>query len=361
MEPRRIALLVNPSAGGGRALKALPRVEAELTRLGLASPACSARSRSATRESSRVAAVDAGEVPVPLSGDGLVGAVAGALRDRPGAVMGVLPGGRGNDFARVCGIPRDPVAACAILATGVARPIDLGEVVSDGSTDGGQAFVGIASLGFDSEANRIANEAPAFLGPLVYAYAAHPGDGHLAAGDLRRHRRPRAPDLPGLDGRGGQREGLRWRHVHRPRRRARRRHAGRRDGLPALAPALRRWAARRSSRARTSGATGSPSCAAREVRVAADRPFTVYADGDPIGELPVTVRAIRRSRSLRRMRPSGPRLPVMRRRMSLLGAKLAAARAAGAVSRRAGRGGTSLPGKLLLRLEPDAVGELRGG
>jgi UDP-N-acetylmuramyl tripeptide synthase len=44
--------------------------------------------------------------------------------------------------------------------------------------------------------------------------------------------------------------------------------------------------------------------------------------------------------------------------MTLLAAKLAAARAAGAVSRRAGRGGTSLPGKLLLRLEPDAVGSL---
>ena len=29
-----------------------------------------------------------------------------------------------------------------------------------------------------------------------------------------------------------------------------------------------------------------------EVRVAADRPFTVYADGDPIGDLPVTIRAI---------------------------------------------------------------------
>jgi UDP-N-acetylmuramyl tripeptide synthase len=41
--------------------------------------------------------------------------------------------------------------------------------------------------------------------------------------------------------------------------------------------------------------------------------------------------------------------------MTLLGPKLAAARAAGAVSRRSGRGGTSLPGKLLLRLEPDAV------
>jgi UDP-N-acetylmuramyl tripeptide synthase len=44
--------------------------------------------------------------------------------------------------------------------------------------------------------------------------------------------------------------------------------------------------------------------------------------------------------------------------MTWLGPKLAAARAAGAVSRRSGRGGTSLPGKLLLRLEPDAVGAL---
>jgi lipid II isoglutaminyl synthase (glutamine-hydrolysing) len=46
--------------------------------------------------------------------------------------------------------------------------------------------------------------------------------------------------------------------------------------------------------------------------------------------------------------------------MGMLSVKLAAARAAGAVSRRAGRGGTSLPGKLLLRLEPDAVGSLAG-
>jgi UDP-N-acetylmuramyl tripeptide synthase len=38
--------------------------------------------------------------------------------------------------------------------------------------------------------------------------------------------------------------------------------------------------------------------------------------------------------------------------------KLAAARAAGMVSRRAGRGGTSLPGKLLMRLEPEAIARL---
>jgi lipid II isoglutaminyl synthase (glutamine-hydrolysing) len=46
--------------------------------------------------------------------------------------------------------------------------------------------------------------------------------------------------------------------------------------------------------------------------------------------------------------------------MTGLGAKVAAARAAGALSRRAGRGGTSLPGKLLMRLEPHAIGRLAG-
>jgi lipid II isoglutaminyl synthase (glutamine-hydrolysing) len=43
---------------------------------------------------------------------------------------------------------------------------------------------------------------------------------------------------------------------------------------------------------------------------------------------------------------------------ALLDLKVAAARAAGAASRRAGRGGTSMPGKVLMRLEPHAIGRL---
>ena len=31
---------------------------------------------------------------------------------------------------------------------------------------------------------------------------------------------------------------------------------------------------------------------ARELRIAADRPFALYADGDPIAELPATVRTL---------------------------------------------------------------------
>jgi diacylglycerol kinase family enzyme len=42
---------------------------------------------------------------------------------------------------------------------------------------------------------------------------------------------------------------------------------------------------------------------APSVRISADRPFTVYADGDPIGELPVTIRAI--PRALKVLCPAG--------------------------------------------------------
>jgi UDP-N-acetylmuramyl tripeptide synthase len=42
----------------------------------------------------------------------------------------------------------------------------------------------------------------------------------------------------------------------------------------------------------------------------------------------------------------------------MLATKIALARAAGTLSRRSGRGGTSLPGKLLMRLEPDAIARL---
>jgi YegS/Rv2252/BmrU family lipid kinase len=162
---RRLRLIVNPSSGGGRALAALPRVEAALTRLGLPFETHRTTGLDHGRDLARDGAA-AGETIVTLSGDGLVGAVAGALCACDGAVLGVLPGGRGNDLARVLGIPRDDVeAACAVLRDGVVRPLDVGMV-------GDRPFVGIASCGFDSDANRIANDAPSWLGPAVYAYGA---------------------------------------------------------------------------------------------------------------------------------------------------------------------------------------------
>ena len=85
----------------------------------------------------------------------------------------------------------------------------------------------------------------------------------------------------------------------------------------------------------------------REVHISATEPFTLYADGEAIAELPVTD-----------SRAPGRR-PDDRAGMTLLGAKIAAARAVGELARRAGRGGgTSLPGKVLMALEPGAIAEL---
>jgi YegS/Rv2252/BmrU family lipid kinase len=109
-------------------------------------------------------AAESGEIPVVMSGDGLVGQVGGALAES-GTPMGILPGGRGNDLGRVLCIPSEPAGAVAVLAEGNEREIDVG-VVND------RRFLCIASLGFDSEANRIANEARFIKGNLVYAYAA---------------------------------------------------------------------------------------------------------------------------------------------------------------------------------------------
>ncbi|HSD25038.1 MAG TPA: diacylglycerol kinase family protein [Solirubrobacterales bacterium] len=156
-------MLVNPHSAGGRTLKLLPEAERELRARSI--PYRVVRTRSLDHgigEAQRAA--EAGEVPVVMSGDGLVGQVGGALAESD-ATMGIIPGGRGNDLARVLGIPADPAGAVAVLADGDTKRIDVGVA-------NGRRFLGVASCGFDSDANRIANEARLIRGNLVYAYAA---------------------------------------------------------------------------------------------------------------------------------------------------------------------------------------------
>jgi len=70
----------------------------------------------------------------------------------------------------VLGIPEDAVAACATIAHGIPRPVDLGSSKRLMAVMARGPRMSHRLVGFDSEANRIANEAPAWLGNLVYAY-----------------------------------------------------------------------------------------------------------------------------------------------------------------------------------------------
>jgi YegS/Rv2252/BmrU family lipid kinase len=159
---RRLALFLNPAAAGGRAARALPEVRAELDRAGVEHRTLDTRSLDHAREAALEAAAE-DETVVAIGGDGLVGCLAGALMNTDSA-LGIVPGGRGNDFARVLGIPKEPNEAARLLVEGEARLVDVGNV-------NGKPFVGIASVGFDSEANRIANETRVVKGDLVYLYA----------------------------------------------------------------------------------------------------------------------------------------------------------------------------------------------
>ena len=290
--PRHL-VLVNPSAGGGRVRRLLPELEQALRVHGLEYRMVMTTSLEHGCEQARRAA-EAGEVPVVMSGDGLIGQVGGVLAggEMP---LGVIPGGRGNDLARVLGIPTDIPGAVELLAVAPTRRIDVGEV-------NGKRFLGIASCGFDSEANRIANESR-FGGSLVYALAAlraliawkpaiftleleHGtermtgytvaaanskayGGGMIAA--------PNAELDDGLLDVGVTGNVSKLRFVR---------------GLSQIFKGehletleVRVWRAAR-------------------VRIEADRPFTVYADGDPIAELPATVCVLPRALSVIAPTPS---------------------------------------------------------
>ena len=160
---RPVRLIVNPSAGAGRAAKLLPGVEAALRSHGIAFRVDRTKSIEHARELAREA-LAAGELAAAMGGDGLAGAVAGEFKGADG-VMALLPGGRGNDLARKLGIGHDPVAAVDVLAAGRERRIDVAEA-------GGRTYVGILSAGFDSRVNEIANGTRLPLGTLVYAYGA---------------------------------------------------------------------------------------------------------------------------------------------------------------------------------------------
>jgi YegS/Rv2252/BmrU family lipid kinase len=285
MDRRAFCLIVNPSAGRGRAARLLPRVEQALRARGLGFRVERTDSLAHARELAR-GALAANEVAAAMGGDGLLGAVAGELRGSSG-LLGVLPGGRGNDFARKLGIGSDPERACDVLAAGRRRRVDVADA-------GGRTYLGIASAGFDSDVQELANATQLPLGRLVYVYAT------LRALHGWRHARWQVV----VDGKAQAFEGYSVAVANSgvfgggmylvP-------DASLDDGMldVVLTRAAGKWSYLAGVPKVFRGThTGNPDLTflrGREISFQADRPFAAYADGDPIADLPVTITVVPRA------------------------------------------------------------------
>jgi YegS/Rv2252/BmrU family lipid kinase len=100
------------------------------------------------------------DVIIAFGGDGTINEVVNGLVGSE-AVLGVIPCGTGNDYAREIGIPKDIRAAVRILLQHHVQTHDVGEFQ-------GRYFANAIGFGFDAKVNEIAQRMKYLKGTAVY-------------------------------------------------------------------------------------------------------------------------------------------------------------------------------------------------
>ncbi|WP_205683956.1 diacylglycerol/lipid kinase family protein [Cryobacterium aureum] len=160
---RSFELLVNPAAGQPAAAGRGLEVARYLRDAGALVTVTHTQSAEHGREVATKAS-GRGSVVVAVGGDGTVGSLAGAVVTA-GGILGFVPVGRGNDFARQLGITHDVAAVADLLLTGSVRPVDVIEV-------GDRIVVGSVYAGIDSLTSRLVNRVHRLPARLQYPIAA---------------------------------------------------------------------------------------------------------------------------------------------------------------------------------------------
>jgi len=152
----RYKVIVNPLAGRGFGAQSTPTIQRLLTEHGLDYDLVTTSYAGDAVELARQAVIDGYDVIVAAGGDGtyheVINGMAAASKDDVFGTLGVLPVGSGSDFAFTAGIPPDLERACARLAAGQYKTIDLGRVTVDGNANQpgiSQYFDNTVGIGFD--------------------------------------------------------------------------------------------------------------------------------------------------------------------------------------------------------------------
>lgn len=153
---RCVALVVNPTAGRGRAQGLLAQVGGTLRDAGLEVQILLSRDFAEAQAMVQEAVRDGVDILAVMGGDGMMhlgaNVVAGQQLDGHGrTTLGLIPAGTGNDLCRGMGLdPADPVGAADVIAAGLSRRIDLAKV--------NDRYVGaVLATGFDALVNARTN------------------------------------------------------------------------------------------------------------------------------------------------------------------------------------------------------------
>lgn len=163
-----IVLIANPSSGGGKGGRIMPRAIQALATLGRPHRVVVSEDGRHPERAAREAVESRAEVVVALGGDGHVSACANALIGTDTA-LSIIPTGTGNDFARRLGFDhRRPLRSIALLERGARRSVDSVRAEGPGWA---RRYVCVAGAGFDSATNAVANTMKRLRGTTKYVVA----------------------------------------------------------------------------------------------------------------------------------------------------------------------------------------------
>ncbi len=154
MSPQSFQFIINPSAGPGQYKKIIRVIDKTLSHSDLQYDIKVLQYKGEAVSIAKEAA-DAYDVVVAVGGDGTINEVLSGIINTQ-AILGIIPAGTGNGFARAIGLPLRIKKACKVLVAGHVKNMDVG-------TANGRYFLGTAGIGFDALISRFAGKK---LGPL---------------------------------------------------------------------------------------------------------------------------------------------------------------------------------------------------
>jgi diacylglycerol kinase (ATP) len=170
MSVETVHLFLNPAAGRGRAGKRGTRIRELLNEGGFPLEVHLSQDVGNLEEQVRDCVEHGGRRIVAVGGDGSVHeATNGIMRAKGDAMLGVIPSGTGNDFAKAAGITLDWEHATRLLTERIAagehpRCVDVGKMND-------RYFANGAGVGFDARVTRIARSYRLPIGDFVYLLA----------------------------------------------------------------------------------------------------------------------------------------------------------------------------------------------